>query len=113
MMKMILRVLKIIGLIGFLFSIAYFFYYKICIDAKMEGSLLNGSKIEDNKYYLEDNSGDFIEIAEIDYKKLVVKTKLFMICLMFIIIYLICIWFKFLIFPNVVKYIKLFREGNT
>ena len=111
-MKSLLKVCKIVSVVVLFLSIIYFFYYKVCIDDKMEGSLLNGSKIEDGRYFLEDNNGNFIEVEEAEWNNIVVKTNIFMVCLFYIVLFLLYFWSRFLIFPNIMKFIRLFKGDS-
>ena len=106
-MKRFIKTAKVLAILAFFVSVIYFFYYKVCINDKMEGSFLNGSKIEDGRFYLEDNEGNFIEVEENEWNILLVKTRIFKLCLIYIIIFMFVVWMRFLIIPNIKKYIKL------
>lgn len=102
----IIKIIKIVNFIIFLFCSIFIFYYLITTDSSHNGSVLNGSKIENGRYYLETDTGIFVEINEYNYQKEVFKSKCYKISLFFITIYLIYIWIKILILPNILKLSK-------
>ncbi len=106
-MKLFIKIVKVVIVLFFIISIIYFFYYKFCIDDKMEGSFLNDSKIEDGRFYLKTNDGCFVEIEEDQWNVVLIKTRIFMVCLIYIVVFLMVIWMRFLILPNIIKYINL------
>lgn len=99
-MKNFIKILKPICAVLFWLAVTYLFYYKVCVD-NQPGSLLNsGSNIIDDRYYLADNERNLIEIEKNEWDSLTIKVRIFKICVNYLVIYLIYIWYKFLIIPN-------------
>ncbi len=108
-MKKFMKTIKIIATILFLICVVYFFWFKVTIDSKMSGSLLNSeSKIIDGRYFLADNDGTLNEIEKDLWDSLVIKTNILKLSTLYLAIYLIYFWSKYLIWPNMKKLIKSF-----
>ncbi len=99
----LLRIVKVISVLLFFTSIGVFIYYGTFIK-KIGGSVLNeGSKVVDNVYYLADESGNIKEISESLWKECRIKANIYLFFYYYQMLFLIYVWIKFLILPNIRK----------
>lgn len=105
-MKRFLKVLKILCVLLLFFSVFYVFYYKVTINDTMDASFLNGYKIENGKYYIADINKIYFELEKEEWDKLYKKTIVLKTSVIYLMIYLPYVWFKYLIIPNIKKMIR-------
>ena len=111
-MKRFLKVLKILCVLLFFFSVFYVFYYKVTINDKMDASFLNGYKIENGKYYIADINKIYFELEKEEWDKLYKKTIVLKTSVIYLMIYLPYVWFKYLIIPNIKKMIRKLEDDK-
>lgn len=108
-----LKIIKTIVIIIFFLALIYFFWYITVIDHRNKVSLLNGEvTVMDGRYYLRDNDKNLCEVTKEHLDVLIVTTNLFVICTGYMLFYMIYIWIRFLIFPNIKKTYLFFKKDK-